>query len=264
MKYIIQHNLINPKSLQAIKDAITPYPHEFVGVIPFSHEIIADEPLVGVEYIPYGSTLMIDLTKNLGWTGCHFNDDTFTYEAAIANRRDMMNGEFIMTVEECVQFMMNGMRSGGDSTEWFIRPSKDLKQFSGQVITAGECRNWLQEAVAVESSTTKQLCADDVVVVATPKPIDAEWRWFVVGGQVIDGSMYRCRGRLQLSHEDDAAIYHEAQAFADQWLPDACCVMDIALVEHELKVIEFNCINGSGFYDHDVTKIFKALWEYHV
>lgn len=263
MKFCIQHNLIDPRSLQEIKDAIAPYPHEFVGVIPFSHEITSDEPLVGKDYIPYGSTLMIDLTKELGWTGCHFNDATFTYEAAVRNRRDMMNNEYIFSVEECIRFMENGMRGGSPGTEWFIRPSKDLKQFSGQVIEVNTCAKWLREAVAVESSTTKQLCANDIVVVAQPKPIDAEWRWFVVDGKVIDGSMYRCRGRLQLEHEDSKEIYKEAQAFADQWLPDACCVMDIALVQRELKVIEFNCINGSGFYDHDIKKIFDALWAYH-
>jgi hypothetical protein len=55
----------------------------------------------------------------------------------------------------------------------------------------------------------------------------------------------------------------EAQELANKWLPDQCCVMDLALVEDELKVIEFNCINSSGFYDHDVDAIFKALWKYH-
>lgn len=259
MKFCIQHNLINPDSLQEIKNAIAPYPHEFVGVIPFSHEITSDAPLEGKDYIPYGSTLMIDLTKELGWVGCHFNDETFTYEAAAKNRSDMMNAEHIMSVDECICFMENGT----PGTEWFIRPSKDLKQFSGQLIEASGCAKWLREAVAVESSTTKQLGAHDMVVVAKPKPIDAEWRWFIVGGKVIDGSMYRSRGQLISLHETGPKLYAEAQTFANMWLPSDCCVMDLALVNNRLSVIEFNCINGSGFYKHDVKKIFDALWKYH-
>jgi len=48
--------------------------------------------------------------------------------------------------------------------------------------------------------------------------------------------------------------------FADKWLPNRNVVMDLALVDNELKVIEFNCINCSGFYNHDVRKIFDALY----
>ena len=61
----------------------------------------------------------------------------------------------------------------------------------------------------------------------------------------------------------DQKMIDEAQTFADKWLPSECCVMDIALVNGELKVIEFNAINSSGMYDSDVVAIFKALWEYH-
>jgi ATP-grasp domain, R2K clade family 3 len=62
----------------------------------------------------------------------------------------------------------------------------------------------------------------------------------------------------------DPEVIAEAQAFADKWLPLDCIVMDLALLTTgEVKVIEFNAINSSGFYACDVKKIFKALWEYH-
>lgn len=35
--------------------------------------------------------------------------------------------------------------------------------------------------------------------------------------------------------------------------------MDLALYDNELKVIEFNCINASGFYDNDIRKIVDAI-----
>ena len=40
--------------------------------------------------------------------------------------------------------------------------------------------------------------------------------------------------------------------------------MDLALVKEGLKVIEFNCINASGFYDHDVKAIMTSLYEYSI
>lgn len=103
---------------------------------------------------------------------------------------------------------------------------------------------------------------DLMIILAAPKKIQAEWRWFIVDGKIVDGSMYRAHGQMRQSHEKDPMLVREAQQFADIWLPSPCCVMDLALVDDEMKVIEFNCINSSGFYKHDVDLIFKKLWEY--
>jgi hypothetical protein len=100
-------------------------------------------------------------------------------------------------------------------------------------------------------------------VLCEPQNIKAEWRWFVVGGKVISGSMYRAHNQLRKMRVVEQDLINEAQLLADKWLPDECCVMDLALVGEELKVIEFNCINSSGFYDNDVNAIFEALWNYH-
>lgn len=252
---------MNEQQLQATKHAVEQFPHRYVGLIPFSREITSDEPLTGTDHIPYGSTLFTTLASALKWEGLHFDLNTFNYQAACANRDDMLNGEYILTVEEAVMFMQHDTH--GAHNDWFIRPSKDLKQFSGQVIEAAECAAWLQDAMQCASSGSYQLDKDEIVVVATPKPIQAEWRWFIVNGKIVDGSMYRARGQLVKKHETDADVIAEAQTFADKWLPDPCCVMDLALVDDKLKVIEFNCINSSGFYNHDVDKIFAALYNYH-
>lgn len=75
--------------------------------------------------------------------------------------------------------------------------------------------------------------------------------------------MYRAHDQLRKENVDnDKSIVVEAQAFADKWLPNDNCVMDLALIDGQLKVLEFNCINSSGFYDHNVDAVFKALWDY--
>jgi hypothetical protein len=158
--------------------------------------------------------------------------------------------------------MSNGMRGGGQ--EWFIRPSEDLKHFAGQVIEAKECADWLNDAMSLPpESGTYAMSPEMKVVIATPKPIKAEWRWFIVDGKIVDGAMYRAHGQLIKTRELDQDVIQEAQDLANTWLPDPCVVMDTALVGDEVKVIEFNCINSSGFYGHDVNLIFKKLWEYH-
>lgn len=249
---------MSPEQLALTKDAVVSFPHEFVGVIPFSHEITSKTPLIGKDFIPYGSTLFTNLVYKLGWTGLHFDLSKFNYESSIANRNDMLNDEYIMTVIEAHEFMRNS-----DQT-WFIRPSEDLKHFAGQVIEAKECADWFQDAMSLPPDSGSYAMDPGMkVVIARPKNIQAEWRWFIVDGKIIDGSMYRLHNQLIKKPETDITVIHEAQWLAEIWLPDSCVVMDTALVDDKLYVIEFNCINSSGFYGHDVKKIFGALWEFH-
>jgi hypothetical protein len=259
MKFLIQHNLICPENLTTIKNAIESYPHEFVGVLPFSREVTSNEPLVGQDFIPYGSTAMTEAGLELGWKGLSFDLSKANYEAFLDNRDDMLNDD-VMRLDEAVKFLKT--RDSGEL--WFTRPSKDLKEYTGLVDTAGELAEWFKDRILCASSGSYQLQPDTMVVLSVPKVIDAEYRWFIVGGKVITGSMYRNNGQLYSVEQTDASVIAEAQSFADKWLPDACCVMDLALTaSFGVKVIEFNCINSSGFYACDVKKIFDALWEYH-
>jgi hypothetical protein len=233
-------------------------PHKFVGVIPFSHEITSDEPLVGREYLPYGSTLMTTLTMRdgLNWRGNYFIPETFRAEAWLKNRDDMLN-QSSCTITEAVDFL----KTVSANEEYFTRPCEDLKQYSGQVMKAGELHDWLIDAMECESSGSYKLAPETKIQICKPRNIQAEWRWFIVDGKVVSGSMYRREGVLFKKNEQDIATMYEAHELAQKWLPHRNCVMDLALVDNELKVLEFNTINSSGFYDHDVESIVSALWE---
>lgn len=263
MKFMIQFNLINEEQLLKIKDSVDKYPHEYVSVLPFSHEIKADGPIEGIDYIPYGSTLFVNLAYELKWKGLYFDKDKFTYKEALKNRTDMLNDN-VMTAEEAVKFI----RHQDQDKNWFIRPSEDLKQFAGMVKNGRECADWLQDAMLLDSSVSSRLNPTTEVVVSKVKDILGEWRWFIVGGKVISGSMYRNSGMMHQEIVTSKDLIDEAQRFADVWLPHENCVMDMALISGpngaELKVIEFNGINASGFYANDVKAVFDALWAYEM
>lgn len=261
MEYLIQQNLINKDQLQEIKDAILNLPHKFISIIPFSYEIISDGSIEGDQYIPYGSTLLTTIgTEIYNWSGLYFDLINFNYKKYCENRSDMLNCDVILTVKDSIEFLS---RCKPDKF-WFIRPSLDLKQFSGIVLPAIECAEFLSDAMECESSGSYKLEKDTVIVISEPKIIQAEWRWFIVGGKVIDGSMYRFQGQIRKEHVIDQELIKEAQEKADQWIPNQCCTMDLALVNSELKVIEFNCINSSGFYDNDVGLILNKLYQYTI
>lgn len=259
MKFLIQHNMINPENLFEIKEAIKEYPHEFVGLIPFSREITSDEPLLGLDYIPYGSSVMSEVTAELGYKGIQFDLNVNNYETFIKNRRDMLNDN-VMRLDEAVEFL-----STRDKKElWFTRPSKDLKEFTGMVDTTGDIYEWLKDRLECACSGSYQLQPDTKIVLSEPQSIDAEYRWFIVGGKIITGSMYRNNGQLFSQEQLDPDVIAEAQSFADKWLPSHNIVMDLALLASgEVKVIEFNVLNSSGFYACNINKIFDALWSYY-
>lgn len=260
VKFLIQHNLMNEQQLTLVNQAVKNYPHEFVGVIPFTREITSDNPIEGIDYIPYGSTLFTTLAFQRGWRGLHFDPDVMTYTNAMKHRRDMLNGENVFTAEDACSFLTNS------DEYYFMRPDADLKHFSGYVDHASELLEHLKSMIDSYKRGEQGsygLNPETKIILATPKTIQAEWRWFIVGGKIISGSLYRAHGQLRKLREVDPDVIMEAQAIADEWLPYDCVVMDTALVNNRVKVIEFNCINSSGFYENDVSAVFKALWEYH-
>jgi hypothetical protein len=259
MKFLIQHNIINIERLEVLKKALCGFPHEFIGVIPFTHDLTSDEPLDGTDYITYGSTLLTEIAHAREWVGVHFDLDKFNYRQAAKHRVDMLNNEQILTVKDVVEFM-----KGNQGRDWFVRPSHDLKHFVGQVIDAKECADWFLDAMSLPpESGTYYIPEDMEIVVAEPKNIDSEYRWFVVDGKIVNGAMYRNRGKLCGEPVTNQELIGKAQDMANGWLPDRCVVMDTAVVGEDHYVVEFNCINSSGVYGHDVREIIEALWNYH-
>jgi hypothetical protein len=261
MKFLIQNNLMGQDQLKLVRNAVTNLPHQFVQLVPFTHELIVDVPVDEHDIIPYGSTLLTTVGYTCyAWKGLFFDLENFNYATALRNRRDMLNDGSVVTIETAIRIL----RACPEKQEWFVRPNLDLKQFAGLVIEAKECAEWFVDAIECDSSGSYKMTPETEVVLAVPKNIQAEWRWFIVGGKVVSGSMYRLRGRLVKDREIDCNVIMEAQKLAAEWLPHKCCVMDTALVDDKLYVIEFNCINSSGFYDHDVDDIFNELYKYSI
>lgn len=257
MKFLVQHNNLDNNKLLKIKESVKRFPHAFVGVIPFSNEIISDELLEGIDYIPYGSCLLSRLANENNWKGIHYDLSKLNY-INFAKHHPYMLNKNVQTVSDACKLL----KKVKQDSEWFTRPSNDDKRYSGIVMTASAIVEWFEDMINTHEGSYK-IDPNTEVVIDTPKYISAEWRWFIVGGKIVSGSMYRAHEQMRVMRELHQSVIDEAQAIADIWLPMDCVVMDTALVGDEVKVIEFNCINSSGFYDNDVDAVFKALWEYH-
>lgn len=225
-------------------------------MIPFSHEIVANEPLEGRDFIPYGSTFFTKEAHQRGWRGCYYDPATFTYAEALKQRPDMLN-DGLMTVDEAIAVLSDAK----PDSRWFLRPSADLKNFCGHVCVAAEAAPWLTEALVRESDTIAKHSHADLVVLNAVKDLWCEWRYFLIDGKIVSGSVFRFQGKLHPTPVTSQKTLDEAQALADGWLPHKHCVMDLAMTTEGLKVVEFNCINASGFYGNDMEPVFRGLWE---
>lgn len=254
MKWILQENLISDEQVTKFEDVFNKHdiPFENITVIPFTDKI--DVKSRDSFKIPYGSTSLSVFAYKEKWKGMFFNEN-FKTSIWKEKRDDMLNADArFFTVSEAKDIM-----SQEDEREWFIRPDNDFKEFAGAKTVTSEFNEWVNKI----SGANGNLLDDNTDIVIAPiKNISAEWRWFIVNGKIIDGSMYRLRHRLYKKHEDDIAVLNEAQNLADMWLPHKICVMDTALVNGEIKIIEFNCLNSSGIYDHDVEKIIISITNY--
>lgn len=269
MKFLIQSNLLSNQQLEMTKYVMDTYESIDCAVIPFSEEITTTEPLDGLEYFPYGSTSLSNIALSRGFTGLHLNLETFNAEMwEKSNGKNMLNRPRILRAMDAVTALFHRSASLSIlSNQVFVRPCEDLKQFTGSVDTCEEHAANLQSMIDSYNQGfpgTYSMNPFTKVAISEVQEIDAEWRWFVVGGKIISGSMYRAHGQLQQIRETDQSVINEAQALADQWLPDSCCVMDTCLLKSgSVKVVEFNTLNSSGFYANDAPAIFDAIAAFH-
>ena len=108
-----------------------------------------------------------------------------------------------------------------------------------------------------------------MVLVSEAYKIRKEWRFWVVGNQVITGSLYFRDGKLDMV-EDDVHEYGEARMFAEDAAMelygkdvdmDPIYVLDVCKCGDKFYVLEFNAASCSGFYKCDVGKIVGAMNE---
>lgn len=253
MHWVVQENLYKEDAfadlIRALDVSETSY--EIVKVVPFSHEVIP-EPTSKDNIMVSGSTALTFIGQEKGW--CVFYNDNFNHNVWVEHMSyNLLNYEAIVG------------RFGDVLTPWdkfFIRPAEDRKIFAGQIVDRSEFDTWRSNTENAHKDGYTTLTPDTEVVVAPLKEIHSEWRFFVVDGKIVTGSLYKRYGVLSqqpLLADDEVIPY--AQKMVDKWHPDRAFVIDIALTDEGYKVIEYNCMNSCGFYSCDVGKIVTAINE---
>lgn len=144
----------------------------------------------------------------------------------------------------------------------FIRPSNGYKSFTGQVIDGSKIRE--EHNTLIQSYGGLDL--DQLVMIAPVVDLEEEYRFIVVEGKVVTGSMYfdkKNRGSYQAYYDkpcnDDDAIKF-AESLVDKYQPDKAFTMDVArLSDGSYKLVEVNSFCCASIYGADLDKVVAAI-----
>lgn len=252
MYYIIQENLFKERHFNTLIEYLKKYnlDYEVIPFRPFTDEL--DFKTDRKDVWAFGSVNLASVAKKYDWyPGSLYNDnhDMNVYGPYYGDHMLNSDGKVI--------------NFGDDIPEdfpdfFFARPTKDTKQFSGQMFSKEKWGEWNKEIV--DSSLQQTLTAETQILIAPLKNIQQEIRCWIVDGKPVTISQYKIGSRVVYQNMDNN---EEAMIFAKQicklYCPADAFVLDICLHDDDYKVVEINCINCSGFYDGDMSKLIQAL-----
>lgn len=137
-----------------------------------------------------------------------------------------------------------------ESDKIFIRPDGNNKLISGCVMTKKEFEIFKKENKKYEK---------EIFVISKLKKIDGEYRFFVINDVIISSSKYAQSGRYDGSNQVPKIAHDFAENIISKYHPANAYVLDVAECNGEMKIVEYNNINCSAFYEADVKTIVDSI-----
>ncbi len=193
----------------------------------------------------YGSTRVAELAKGYGFRpGAFYEPEWFDPRNWVGKRNDLLNPQ------------QSHLTVGALRRNWILGPSfvKSIegKVLTGMVLEGPDSAWWLKEYAHLKD--------EDELVISPVAEITQEWRFFIVDRRVIAGSQYKHDGVKRIRGPIPEWAWTRAHWMAEDWLPADNIVMDICrLGNGDFKVVEFNSLSSSGWYNADVRKVVLAL-----
>ncbi len=140
----------------------------------------------------------------------------------------------------------------------FVKPSSDLKAFTAGILEPGEVLKHF-----IESHYYRSGYKEETALVHDVVDIIAEHRFICLNGEVITGSQYRRNNSTVYDANIPQDVLRAADEYAKLYEPSEIYTMDLAETPSGIKIVEYNCWNGSGLYHMDTKKLFSTIHEYY-
>jgi hypothetical protein len=252
MFWVVQENIFNERGYAELLEALErlEIPHQVVKVRPFIHTLEPDVMPPDGPVMVMGAYTMWKIAQARGWKPGSFTNDNFDFRVQLKHwgarllNHDSWVGRFADVPPQRMPF--------------FIRPIHDSKSFPGMVTDWPDFAKWRQAVMELDSYAT--LTGEDLVQVATTKPIVRETRFWVVDGIIVTGSTYKVGSRVYSNSDVDPCALQYAEACVNAWKPARAFCLDIFETENNhLWIGEINTINAAGFYAANVQKLVAAI-----
>lgn len=252
MLHIVQKTIFAEEHFNSLVDTLfrMGLDYEIVRFIPFEHDVEMNSKRKDIW--PWGGVNMAHLTAKYQWKpGSMFNENhDFAKYGEGFGMENMLNGEGV-----CIDFTEEVPLQ---EHVFFARPTLDSKLFSGQPFTIDGWKGYVN--MCKENGVAEAIQSSTKILVAPLKEIQQEVRCWIVGGKVVTASRYKLGQRVSKANYDNESFFVDfAQKMAEKYQPAEAFVLDICLSMDQLKIVEVNCINCSGFYHCDIQKLIVAL-----
>ena len=139
----------------------------------------------------------------------------------------------------------------------FVRPNSGDKSFTGSVISKNTTKHDLRRMIF-------EGMLEGLILLAPTQDIQEEYRFVIVNGKVITGSVYKTkkRGHLEFFEKElkNCSVTKYAQQIVDSHFnPAYAYTMDVCLINGDFKVVELNSFSHAGLYRCSIKKIVEAL-----
>lgn len=252
MYYIIQENTFREENYNVLVETLDRFklPYEIVKVRPYLEDF--DFETDRKDIFCFGSVKMSRLGKKYGWKPGSLLNDNHDYRVYSKYYK-----ENLLNYDSKIQ------RFGDDINDdyFFARPCEDNKTFTGKVFSKQKWIDFKTEFYKRGEETS--LNEDTEIQVSSIKNVTKEYRFWVVGGKVVTGSLYRMGNWIYYNHIVDEGALEFAQKMVDIYQLSEAFVIDICEViindKPEYKIIECGCINSAGFYKANMPKMIESI-----
>lgn len=221
------------------------------SVVPKTGELIPSPSLEHQNVICIGSYSMRHAAAKHGWEPGVF--DLFAQDFEQQRMHwgcHLLNFNSVVCALEDAQFTEEQM---------FVRPTNDSKYFSGRVFTADEFATWQRTICDPLANHRTSLTPSTQIQLSKPIVIYAEYRFWVVKGELITRSLYKRGSQVVYASDVDERLALFVRERIEEWAPHETFVMDICDTADGMKIVEINTLNSSGFYAADVQRLVLAL-----
>lgn len=165
-------------------------------------------------------------------------------------------GRHLLNADSCVCALSE---AAFEAERMFVRPVADSKHFTGKVFAKSEFEAWRDTICAPDADHGTSLTPQTRIQLCVPSTIHAEYRFWVVAGEIVAQSVYRRGGAVFYASEVDHRLHDFVDARIAEWSPHETFVIDVCDTPDGIRIVEINTLNSSGFYAADLQRLVLAL-----